>query len=492
MEQRLPNWLKQRAYLTPERKAVIFENETLTFHDLFQKAVDLAAKITSYSISKGDTVGIMLSNHIDTFSVIHAQQQTGAKTLFLNLRLTPSELAWQLQDANAKLLIADAESLGKLKEIQNECPELTCISLSELIDSPKSAFEPEEEFSLDSICSLMYTSGTTGRPKGVKQTYGNHWWSASGSSLNLGLSEKDVWGCTVPLFHISGFSILMRSVIYGMPVRLFSKFDVEAINQCLIQGEITILSVVTSMLQRLLADLNDQEYHEQFRCMLLGGGPAPLTVLEQCRDKGIPVFQTYGMTETSSQIVTLAPEDSIRKLGSAGKPLFPCQVKIMKDQEDAPPNVEGEIVVKGPNVTHGYLNRDDANKESFHNGWFKTGDIGYLDEDGFVYVLDRRSDLIISGGENIYPAEIENVLLSHPDVSDAGVKGMDDPQWGEVPHAFVVSNQDLTEHELLDYCRRNLAKYKLPKKIHFVNELPRNASNKLLRRQLPGLISEVK
>jgi o-succinylbenzoate---CoA ligase len=216
-------------------------------------------------------------------------------------------------------------------------------------------------------------------------------------------------------------------------------------------------------------------------------------LLEKCKDKQIPVYQTYGMTETSSQIVTLSPEYSFSKLGSAGKTLFPSQLIIINSNGmQAKPGIAGEIVVKGPNVTRGYLNREDETLKKISEGWLSTGDIGYLDEEGFLYVLDRRSDLIISGGENIYPAEIEGVLASHPDISDAGVIGMKDEVWGEVPAAFVVSKTQspLTEDEIVHFCLQKLAKYKVPKKIYFIKEIPRNASKKILRRKLRELLED--
>jgi O-succinylbenzoic acid--CoA ligase len=194
------------------------------------------------------------------------------------------------------------------------------------------------------------------------------------------------------------------------------------------------------------------------------------------------------MTETVSQTATLSPEDSLEKIGSAGKPLFPFQLKIMADGREAAPLEAGEIVVKGPHVTPGYLNREEANRASFHNGWLYTGDIGYLDEEGYLFVLDRRSDLIISGGENIYPAEIEEVLLGHPSVLEAGVAGVQDEKWGQVPYAFMVVRDDASDEELAAFCREKLASYKVPKKFIRVSELPKNGANKLVRRELLKLL----
>jgi O-succinylbenzoic acid--CoA ligase len=196
------------------------------------------------------------------------------------------------------------------------------------------------------------------------------------------------------------------------------------------------------------------------------------------------------MTETASQVVTLTPEHSMSKIGSAGKPLFPCQIKIVKDGKECSPNEEGEILVKGPNITKGYWKREEATNKAIQDGWLHTGDQGYKDDEGFLFVLDRRSDLIISGGENVYPAEIEAVLLSHPKIKDAGVVGVEDNKWGQSPHAFIVTREDISIFELEQFCKSRLASYKIPKNFSFLDELPRNAANKLLRRELKGRMNK--
>lgn len=466
----MPNWLKQRAFLTPDRTALVFESKTWTFMELYNEALRKAAALSLSGIQKGNFCGVLAANCPETIFTVQALQQIGAVAVMLNSRLTAEEMEWQLKDAGASYLLYDPLHEKKAAAISG----ILSISISDhLSDKP---FIPRERFSMNEICSIMYTSGTTGYPKGVIQTYGNHYASATASAVNLGLHVDDSWLCAVPLFHISGYSILMKSVLYGMEIRLLRKFNATVINESLRNGEATIMSVVSAMLSKMINSLSGT-YSPRFRCMLLGGGPVPLSVLEQCKQKNIPVFQTYGMTETASQIVTLAPEYAMEKLGSAGKPLFPCEVKI--DGED-----EGEILVSGPNVTTGYLNREEANKSSFQEGWFRTGDIGRLDADGFLYVLDRRSDLIISGGENIYPAEIESVLSSHQAILEAGVTGVADEKWGSVPAAFYVADYPITSEELASFCAEKMASYKVP--VYFIEtaELPRNASNKLMRREL--------
>lgn len=484
MGESMPNWLKKRSELTPDREALIFEGHTYSFKEVFEKAKDITGKLNALANATGSTAAVLFSNQADSAIILYALQMAGVRTVILNNRLTAEELSWQLNDSSADLLIYEEGFRTKAASINIHFHSISTEELHKVESTDPVILE---EFDMQDVTTIMYTSGTTGNPKGVMQTYGNHWWSATASALNLGLHEQDKWLCTVPIFHISGYSILMRSQIYGMPVVLHNTFDERKAIEDIRRERITVMSVVSTMLRRILNELGGEKLPESFRCMLLGGGPAPLPMLENCLEKQIPVFQTYGMTETSSQFATLSPEYSIERLGSAGKALFPNQIKIVDEEgNEVPSRAEGEIIVKGPNVTIGYLNRKDETADKIRDHWLHTGDIGYLDNDGFLYVLDRRSDLIISGGENIYPAEIEGVLLSHQGVADAGVIGAADDQWGQVPVAFVVKKDGIEElkEELLELCGQKLAKYKLPKKIFIVNSLPRNAAKKLLRRKL--------
>ncbi len=487
----MQNFLIKRAFLTPDRPAYHFAGKTYTFSEAYEKAHTIAGQLTGYGAQKGQFAGVLLSNHVDTVFIYLALHLLGVKAVILNNRLTPSEIAWQMQDSHSKFLITEEKFSDTINQMKPTLSGVTMIEKETLFNSSVSNPSIIEEINLNDICTVMYTSGTTGHPKGVLQTYGNHWWSAIGSALNLGLLEQDCWLCTVPLFHISGYSILMRSIIYGMKMVILENFDERGAIETIRSEHVTIMSIVSTMLSRMEEELKNEKLPSEFRCMLLGGGPASKSLLEKCKYKQIPVYQTYGMTETSSQIVTLSPEYSMSKLGSAGKVLFPSQLKIVRsDGEEAEANEAGEILVKGPNVTGGYLNKENETKKKIVNGWLSTGDIGTLDQEGFLYVLDRRSDLIISGGENIYPAEIESVLVSHPSISDAGVIGMKDEEWGEVPIAFVVKGNEVTAEEVREFCQLKLAKYKIPKKIRFLDEIPRNASKKILRRELRKLMEE--
>ncbi|MDX5475298.1 MAG: o-succinylbenzoate--CoA ligase [Bacillaceae bacterium] len=483
MDISIPNFLRKRAQLSPNKVAIETDTEQITFLQLLQSSEIYARKLASFSIQKGDVVSVFMSNSIELVEIIFALKHIGCITVLHNTRLTRAELEFQLVDAGSKLIICNHDTKEKMTVKEIGVKSVNDVKEAEEVDT----FMLQEEFYLSDTDTIMYTSGTTGKPKGVKQTYGNHYWSASSSALNLGLHEEDCWLAAVPLFHISGLSILMRGVIYGMRVVLHTKFESTEVNRSINEKRVTIISVVSSMLTNLLENLGDGKYPDTFRCMLVGGGPVPVSLLEKCKEKSIPVVQTYGMTETCSQIVTLSAEDAWSKIGSAGKPLFPCQMKIMKYDKELLANQAGEIVVKGPNVSPGYWNKEGVTSQ---DSWFYTGDIGYIDEDGYLFVLDRRSDLIISGGENIYPAEIENVLVSHEQIIEAGVIGVTDEKWGQVPVGFIVLQKHsiLTEADILSFVSERLAKYKVPKRIVLVDSLPKNATNKLLRRKLIDLL----
>lgn len=492
-----PNWLIEQAETRPQGLAAVAGSENLTFEELYRRALTLAAKLRASGIERGSRVAVLLGNDLGFVEVIHALMQLEAVLVPLNLRLTPAELAWQLADIHADFLLTNDKYIELARDAETGTPTrlLNLDALNHLPEAP--AITPPASFRADSLHTLIYSSGTTGQPKAVRLTYGNHYFNAYASYQNFQAGENDRWLAVLPLFHVGGLSIVWRGLLYGMAVVVHESFDPAAVNQAIDHEGVTVVSVVTNMLARMLDQRHDRAYPASLRSVLVGGGPVPPPLLERCAAAGIPVVQTYGLTETASQAVTLAASDALRKLGSAGKPLPGVELRISPKSDgeatsDMGEGEAGEILLRGKNITPGYEGRPQETARAWRNGWFHTGDIGRVDEEGYLYVLDRRSDLIISGGENIYPAEIEAVLLSHPAVEEAGVVGQPDPQWSQVVVAFVKTRPDasLSESELLEYCRERLARYKLPRKIVFVAEgLHRNATGKLLRRNLREMLA---
>jgi O-succinylbenzoic acid--CoA ligase len=328
-------------------------------------------------------------------------------------------------------------------------------------------------------------------------TLGNFWWSAIGSALNLGTRDDDRWLACLPLFHVGGLSIVLRAAIYGIAAMVHDGFDAAAVNRALRDEKVTMISVVAVMLQRMIEEKGIAGYPPTLRCVLTGGGPVPGSLLERCAALGIPVVQTYGLTETCSQVATLAPGDALLHPGAAGRVLYPNELRVARgDGEAAKVGVAGEILVRGPVVMAGYAGRPEETALTLTGGWLHTGDVGRLDAEGFLYLLDRRDDLIVSGGENVYPSEVESALLAHPMVAEAAVIGVSDAHWGQRVVAFVrlsdggdVAEADEWADRLRAHCRSLLGGYKVPREIRLVAApLPRTASGKLRRGAVRNLM----
>jgi O-succinylbenzoic acid--CoA ligase len=491
-------WLPWRAATTPERQALVAPDASrLTYAELHVRADDAARRLAVLGVRGGDRVGVLLPNGAPFAEVVHACMRLGAILLPLNLRLTPGELAWQVRDAGARVVVCASSTEAKAAELRALAPGLEVARIDDAApagiasSTGVAGVQLRDRTDPNDPLAVVYTSGTTGAPKGAVLTYSNFWWSAMGSALNLGVHDDDRWLAPLPLFHVGGLSVLTRSAIYGTTAVLHDSFDAERVSAALDDERITLVSLVPTMLHRLLEVRGDLPSPASLRCVLLGGGPAPRALLERCAALGIPVSQTYGLTECCSQVATLTPRDALRKLGSAGRPLYPNELRVAGDGgEDPLPGEGGEILVRGPVVTAGYWNRPDATERAFTDGWFRTGDFGTLDDEGYLYVLDRRDDLIVTGGENVYPAEVEGVLLAHPCVAEAAVIGESDTEWGQRVVAVVrlVEGADRSVADQLQaHCRASLAAYKVPREVRFSEApLPRTASGKLRRGALRG------
>jgi O-succinylbenzoic acid--CoA ligase len=414
----------------------------MTYAELEAEATWVARRLAAMGVRRGSTAALTMHPRREQVVLIHALMKVGAVLLPLGTRLSDAEHAAIIAAEEASVDLVDP---GQLTQTEADLPLLG-------------------EHDMDDIAARVLTSGSSGAPRPVGLSYGNFLWNAVGSAFNIGVDPRDRWLCCLPLSHISGLGIVMRSVIYGTTAVIHDDFDTERVAAALADDEISVVSLVTTMLVRLLeagADLSGP------RAILVGGGPVPEEPLEEAIGRGATVVQTYGLTESCSQVSTLAPEDAKRKLGSAGRPLLTTHLRIQ----------DGEILVQGPTVAPGLADAD---------GWLHTGDLGRIDEEGFLYVEDRIDDMIVSGGENIVPAEVEQVLLRHPEVADAAVVGREDPEWQQAVTAIVVlaEGSSATPDELRRHCAESLAGFKVPKRVELASALPRTPSGKLMRRAL--------
>jgi o-succinylbenzoate---CoA ligase len=436
---KLDNWLAQRSQSCPDRTALVADGAEMTYAELEAEAIWVARRLAAHGVRRGSTAALTMHPRREQVVLLHALMKLGARLLPLGPRLTAEERAAIVA---AEEPIVDLDDAGELTQTEADMPLLG-------------------EHDMDDVCCRVLTSGSTGTPRPIPLSYGNFLWNAVGSGFNIGVEPEDRWLCCVPLSHIAGLGIVMRSVIYGTTAVLHDGFDADRVGAALESDGISVLSVVATMLTRLLeadADLSGP------RAILVGGGPVPQEPLQEALAKGATVVQTYGLTETCSQVTTLAPADARRKVGSAGRPLLTTHLRI----------VDEEILVQGPTVAPGSADAD---------GWLHTGDLGHIDEEGFLYVSDRIDDLIVSGGENVAPAEVEEVLLRHPEVADAAVVGREDPEWQQAVTAVVVleSGSEVTPDDLRRHCADSLAGFKVPKRVELAAALPRTPSGKLMR-----------
>ena len=426
-------FLSRSAGRRPDATAVAAAGQELTYAQLETRVARVAGRLRALGVGEGSRVATTLPAGLEFVVLMHSAWRAGAALVPLNTRLTAAELRLQREAAAAQLEVAEPLEPGEAM-------------------APRAALDPE------SAATVVFTSGTTSRPKAVEHTVANHLASALASGKNLGVEPGDRWLCVLPLFHMGGLTIPIRSAIYGTAAELHPGFEEAAVLDALASGRVTLVSLVPTMLRRLVEC--GLERPPGLRAALLGGGPIPRDLLDWARETGFPAMPTYGMTETTSQIATARPGEL------AARPLAGVDLRIADG---------GEILVRGPQVSGGALAAD---------GWLHTGDRGHLDEHGRLHVEGRIADTIVTGGENVACAEVEQALLSHPGVSDAAVAGVPDPEWGQRVEAWVVT--DASPDDVLAHARRLLAGYKLPKALHTVDALPRNAAGKLERARLTG------
>lgn len=466
--------IREGALRYPEAEALSFAGRTWTYQSLDSDVGAWVKVLEERGIGPGDRVALLATNHAASVCLFWALGRLGAVLAPLNARLTRAELAPLVEDVEPRLVLAlralmdrlpGAEPLEPFAAI-NAMPSLRCAPMEE--DAPR---------------VVLFTSGTTGRPKGAVLTEGNFRASSRASAANLGTPPAPRWLGTLPLFHVGGLAMLTRTAYEGGCLILHDRFDADAVNRAIDTEGVSHASLVATTLERVLDARGDRPVPPTFRLALIGGGPVPVPLLARARAAGLLALQTYGLTEACSQVTTERPTEADGR--TAGPPLPGLAVRIVgEDGAARAPGEEGDIEVRGPTVMAGYWRRPDATRDILRDGWLRTKDVGVLDGCGRLTVLSRRTDLIVRGGENLYPAEIEAVLANHPAVQEAAVVGVPDARWGEVPVAFLAprAGQPTPTAEALDaWCRQSLAGFKTPARFTWVDALPRNAMGKVER-----------
>jgi fatty-acyl-CoA synthase len=487
--------LQKRSFLHPHRLALVDGDRRLSYAELAQRSHQVALLLQQLGIQRGDRVAILSVNCAEWVELFFAAAELGVILVPLNWRLAPAELDYQLQDCGPRLLFVGPEQQELANRLQS-APRRIAIGSGEWgMRSEGNIVDPTELPSVATPQSslphlILYTSGTTGHPKGAVLTQANLFWNAINCSLAFGLSERDTTLTFLPLFHAGGIGLFTIPSLYvGGRVVLMRAFDAPHAVDLVRRESVNVLfGVPANWLELLKVAGFTAADCPSLRVLGSGGAPCPTAVIDRLAERGFSLLQGYGLTETAPGGTLLSPEDWRRKAGTVGKPMLHVELRVVDEVgTDLPPGQIGEVWFRGPNVFAGYWNNPTATAEAFSaDGWFKSGDLGRLDEEGFLTLVDRKKDMIISGGENIYSAEVEDALFGHPSVAEAAVIGVPDERWGEVVRAIVALRPGAaaSADELIEHCRAWMARYKCPRSVVFVDSLPRNASGKVLKAEL--------
>ncbi len=491
--------LSQRAFISPDRVAMISGEKRITYRRLNQRANQMANALIGLGVSSGDRVGILMHNCNEFIETYFAVVKIGAVLVPLNIRLAPNELDYILNDCRVSVFLFGSSFDGKVIDMAAPKNMSCCIATGdssldgvqeyeEFISKTNDA-DPEVSVHEDDLHVIMYTSGTTGYPKGAMLTHANMYAAAVDLMLSMPIRFPDKWLVLAPFFHSGAISPFVGSVILGVTTVVMEVFEPTGALRLIEKEKIRQVLGVTAIIQMMLKEPDIDQYDlESWEMAFLPGSPLPYEVIKEAHERlGILCQNMWGMTEICGPGSIMNVDDILKKPNSAGKPYFNVDIRILgPDDTELSQGEPGEIVVRCPNMMIGYWNRPDATKKTIRDGWLYTGDSGRLDEDGFLYVIDRIKDMIVSGGENVYPAEIERVIREIPGNFDVAVIGIPDEKWGEVPKAVVEkpSGLDITSDDIIRHCRSKLAGYKVPKIIEFIQELPRNPAGKLLKKDL--------
>jgi fatty-acyl-CoA synthase len=497
------DWIKRHAERTPDKLALVdaHTGRELTYRQFNQRANRFASFLKdTIGLQRGERVSILAQNSAAYYEILFGCGKIGAILNTLNWRLAVPELAYILNDCTPRLLIYEPEFAETVEALRPQIQAAFFLLLGDTApddewtyDEALAAGSPQgmamPSLTYEDIWAIIYTSGTTGRPKGAQVTYGNFFYNAVGIGQVIDLHSQDINLNVLPTFHIGGLGLYACPTFHaGGTVVVMRSFDAATCLRLIQDWRVTVLLLVPSI-YLMLAQFPELDQYDlaSVRSWGSGGSALPPALVAQYADKNIIIQQGFGMTETGPTVFMMDQENALRKAGSVGKPVLHTDVCVMdRGGNILGPEQIGELCIRGGNVTTGYWNRPEATAEALVDGWLHSGDAAKYDQEGFYYIVDRWKDMFISGGENVYPAEVENVIYQHPAVAEAAVIGVPHPRWQEVGKAIIVlkAGQKLTEAEVIEYCLGKLARFKIPKSAVFVDTLPRTAAGKVLKREL--------
>ncbi len=506
MDVKYYDWTAYHARIRPNKKAIVDLDTGLatTYGELDDRAARLASYLQANKVKRGARVATLMQNRPQFFEIEFGCAKIGAICLPLNWRLTVSELEYILNDSTPDVLIYDSLFAKEATELMSHCgiklglentdaglaPTSQATAYADAVQQATAEYAPAV-CTHDDIAMIMYTSGTTGHPKGAMITFGMNFYNAVNLGIPAAIGTDTVQLVVLPLFHTGGLNCYANPILHaGGEILLTREFNPGKALQIIGDPEIgvTHFFAVPAPYQFMMQHPDfEQTDFSRLQAAGVGGAPCAEAIMQAWNERGVPLIQGWGMTETSPGGTALDAEDAMRKIGSAGKALLHTEIKIVDDDgKELPWGKVGELLIRGPNITPGYWNNPEATEKSFVDGWLMTGDAARFDEDGFIFIVDRWKDMYISGGENVYPAEIENALYELPEVAEAAIIGVPDARWGETGKAIIVlkPNATLDEATVIAHCLKHLAKFKIPQSVEFIDVLPRNATGKVLKRSL--------
>ncbi len=490
--------LQHHAIRTPDKPIAVFEGAAMSYREMAERAAALAGGFAKRGVGRGDVIALLAHNCTEFLETIFAANHLGAIAMPINWRLAPAEVGFILEHSRAAVIVADAEMVPVAQEatdgLGSDLPKVSIASKApncwERFEDLASVTHPRRAaVAGDDTHRLMYTSGTTGRPKGVMISHSNLAWKNFAHITEFGFTSADVGLACGPLYHVGALDLVTTSMIaVGATTVIHRVFDAAAVVDEIERSRVTLLWAAPAMVRSVLdvPGIGDRDL-SSLRVIIAGGEKMPIPYIERIRNVFPSAWfaDAYGLTETVSGDTFLDRDSTITKLGSVGRPCQYLELDVWDDHGNSvAPGEKGEVVLRGPKVFTGYWRDPEATAKAFAGGWFHTGDVGVLDDDGYLSIVDRLKDMIVSGGENIATSEVERVLYEHDAVIEAAVVGRPDQQWGEVPVAWVVLRPGTTEEELIEHCRAQLARYKVPRAVTVIDELPRNPSGKVLKREL--------